>query len=583
MAFDAAMARAVVNEMKKSAVGAKVEKVFQPTKDETVLFCRAGRQNIKLLLSANPSNARVCETSVDKENPKTPPMFCMLLRKHLVGTVIEDVYMYGFDRVIEIKFSAYDDLGFPCEKYLTAEVMGKCSNLFLLGGEGEKKKIIGLLHHADITMNARRSVLPGMAYELPPSQNKSDPTTETEDGFYAKISAYPRERSADKFIIDTYGGISPLLARECVARAGGAAKTVGEISPRLLWSAFGGVIADINANDFTPCVAVVDGKPCEYSMTRLTQYGAAAKILTFPTFSEMFDFYFGKREQAEMMRAKARDVDVIISNARHKLSKKLPLLKDELAECDKADGFKLWGDLITASVYKLTKKAEYCDVVNYYSDALETVRIPLDVKLTPSQNAERYYKKYTKYKTARSILSEQIKKAEGELFYLQSVENALTLAETESDLAEIRLELALAGYAQKNAQLTKAAQKAKMTPKYFITSGGYECAVGKNNVQNDFITFKASKKSDWWFHVKNSPGSHVVMTCAADEEPDARDFTEAAELAAYFSTLRESENVAVDYTRIKNVKKPPGSVPGYVTYSSNYTAYVDPKCSCKAK
>ena len=582
MAFDAAMARAVVNETKKSVVGAKVEKIFQPTKDEAVIVCRTDRQNIKLLVCANPSSARICVTTLEKENPKTPPMFCMLLRKHLVGTVIEDVYMYGFDRVIEIKFAAYDDLGYPCEKYLTAEIMGKFSNLFLLCGDGGKKKIIGLLHHADITMNTRRRVLPGMTYELPPPQNKADPTSETEAGFIEKLSNYPRERSADKFIVDTYLGLSPLLARECVARAGGA-DSVGECSPRMMWSAFDGLMKKIRENDFTPCAVILDGKPFEYSMIEIIQYNGIAKTQTFAAFSEMFDFYYGKREQAELMRSKARDIDAVISGARHKLTKKLPLLKGELEECDKADEYKLWGDLITASIYMLTKKADFCEVVNYYSDELETVKIPLDIKLTPSQNAALYYKKYNKYKTAKKILSEQIQKTESELYYLDTVENSVRISENEADLTEIRLELSQAGYAPKNAQLTKAAAKAKLTPKYFITSGGYECAVGKNNIQNDYITLKAAKKSDWWFHVKNSPGSHVVMTCGPDEEPDARDFTEAAELAAYFSGLRDGENVAVDYTKIRNVKKPAGAALGYVTYSSNYTAYVDPKCGCKAK
>jgi len=582
MAFDAAMARAVVNETKKSVVGAKVEKIFQPTKDELIIVCRADRRSIKLLVSANPSSARVCVTSLEKENPKTPPMFCMLLRKHLLGTVVEDVYMYGFDRVVEIKFAAYDDLGYPCEKYLTAEIMGKFSNLFLLGGDGDKKKIIGLLHHADITMNTRRRVLPGMTYELPPRQDKSDPTCETEEGFKEKLSRYQRERTADKFIVDTYLGLSPLLARECVARAGGA-ESVGECSPKLMWSAFDALMKRIRDNDFTPCAVIVDGKPFEYSIIEIIQYNGIGKTQIFATFSEMFDFYFGKREQAELMRAKARDIDAVISSARHKLTKKLPLLKEELDECSKSEEYKLWGDLITASIYSLTKKADFCEVVNYYSDSLETVKIPLDIKLTPSQNAARYYKKYTKYKTAKSILTEQIKKAESELYYLDTVENSVRMAESEADLTEIRLELSQAGYAPKNAQLVKAAAKAKLTPKYFITSGGYECAVGKNNIQNDYITLKAAKKSDWWFHVKNSPGSHVVMSCDAFDEPDARDFTEAAQLAAYFSSLRDGENVAVDYTKIRNVKKPAGSAPGFVTYSSNYTAYVDPVCACEQK
>ena len=579
MAFDAFVAAAVTREIKAAAVGAKVEKIYQPTKDEAVLSLRAAGKTLKLFISANPASARVCLTTLERDNPKTPPMFCMLLRKHLTGAVVDDVYMYGFERIIEISFSAYSELGTPCKKYLTAEIMGKCSNLFLLGDDGGEKKILGLVHPADLATATRRRVIPGVKYELPPPQQKDDPREETEAGFLKKLSAYPPERGADKFIIDTYLGFSPLLARECAFRAGGL-KNVSECSPRLMWRAFSDVVSALDG-DVSPSVAVRDGKTVEYSFVAPRQYENAAEIKTFGTFAEMFDFYYGERERAEAMRARAHDIEAILSSARKKLERKLPVLQEELAACAEAEKMKLWGDLITASIYKLDKKAESCEVVNYYSENLENVTIPLDIKLTPSQNAARYYKKYNKYKTAREVLSKQIEKTLADLSYLDTVEGALRLCENEAEISEIRLELAESGYSPKTAMTAKARARARFSPKHFITSGGYECIVGKNNLQNDYVTTKLSKKSDWWFHVKNGAGSHVLLICDADDEPGAADFTEAAQLAAYFSSFSGGENVPVDYTKVKNVKKPAGSVPGYVIYTSNFTAYVDPKCECK--
>lgn len=578
MAFDALMAAAVTRELSSLIVGAKTEKIYQPSKDEIIIACRVGGRNAKLTVSANPSSARVSLTEIERENPKTPPMFCMLLRKHLTGTTIEDVYMYGFERIIEIKFKAYDELGFPTEKYLTTEIMGKSSNIFLLGGK--EKKILGVLHPGDITTPSKRRVIVGAPYELPPAQDKADPNDETEDSFIARLDRSEKERAVDKYIVETYLGISPLVAREIAYRAG-RAETVGRSSPRMLWRAFSEIVGTASEGDLTPCAVVCDGVPKEYSYIQIYQYENSAKTVAFPSFSEMFDFYFGEREHKETMRAKSHDIETILTSGRKKLQKKLTLMREELAECDEAEKFKLWGDLITSSIYLLTKKADSATVTNYYSENLETVTVPLDIKLTPSQNAAKYYKKYSKLKTAKSILTEQIEKAVRELEYFDTVESSLALAENESDLYEIRIELAEAGYSHKTSSIGKARSHAIFEPKRYVTSGGYDVCVGKNNIQNDLITLKYSKKSDWWFHVKNAPGSHVVLSCDDGDEPPARDFTEAAQLAAFWSSRKDGENVAVDYTKIRNVKKPSGAAPGYVIYSSNFTAYVDPKCECK--
>ena len=578
MAFDALMARAVTRELKANVVGAKTEKIYQPSKDEIIISLRVDRRNVKLVVSANPSSARVSLTGIDRENPQTPPMFCMLLRKHLAGTTVEDVYMYGFERIIEIKFKAYDELGFPTEKYLTTEIMGKSSNIFLLGGN--EKKILGVLHPGDITTPSKRRVIVGAPYELPPAQDKVDPNDETEESFTARLGECEKERTVEKYIVGTYLGISPLIAREIAYRAG-KADAVGGSSPRMLWRAFSEMVKTASEGATAPCAVVCGDTPKEYSYIQIYQYDNSAKTVMFTTFSEMFDFYFGEREHKETMRAKAHDIEAILSSGRKKLTKKLTLMREELSECDEAEKYKLWGDLITASIYLLTKKTDSATVTNNNSENIETVTVPLDIKLTPSQNAARYYKKYNKLKTAKKMLAEQIEKAERELSYFETVETSLSMAENEADIYEIRIELAEAGYSQKRSSVGKARSHAKFEPKHYVTSGGYDVYVGKNNIQNDLITTKYSKKSDWWFHVKNAPGSHVVMICDADDEPPAQDFTEAAQLAAFWSSRKDGENVAVDYTKIRNVKKPSGAAPGYVIYSSNYTAYVDPKCECK--
>ena len=569
MAFDAGMTAAVCAELSETLVGAKIEKIYQPTADEIVLLCRGKGGSKKLLLSASATAARVCTTEISRENPKTPPMFCMQLRKHLTGAVICAFRMYGFERVIETEFSAFDEMGFACKKFLHTEIMGKYSNLIFTEERDGEKRVMGALKPVDFTTSSKRQVLAGMTYEMPPSQDKTNPLTENAAHFEAAITSYPQGRTAEKFILDTFQGISPLIAREIAHKAGVLGKAIEEI-PRtdVLWHSLKAFREEIAEKAFTPVMLCHEnGAPFEYAFCPIAQYGAAAQIRSFPSFSAMFDEFFGARERAASMRSRMRDMESVLNSAKNK----------ELLECEEMETFKLWGDLITASIYMLHKKAAFCEVTNYYSEEMETVRIPLDNKLTPSQNAARYYKKYTKLKTARSILTEQIKKAEEELAYLESVESAMPLAENEDDILGIRAELAQAGYISKNPASSKQKEKPERGIRKCKTELGREFFVGKNNIQNDYLTAKLARKSDWWFHVKGGHGSHVIMVCEVGEDPDARDFTEAAAAAAYYSELRDSENVAVDYTEVRNVKKPSGSVPGKVVYYTNYTAYVNPQ------
>ena len=577
MAFDAGFTRAMCVQLSDLLTGAKVEKVTEPSKDELVILCYKMGKTRKLFLSANPSRARICITEQTFENPKVSPMFCMLLRKHLSGASIAAIKQNGFERAVEVDFSAYDEMGFPTTRTIVIEIMGKCSNIMLLD---EKRKILGVLKSVDFTTSAKRQVLPGMIYEAPPAQEgKVLPMEESEADFLSKAESFEKSKTAESFLLSNYLGLSPLVAREIAYRAGALGREIQDADIRALYRG----LCDYNASleaDYAPTLLLnADGSPMEYCFTDILQYGESVEKKTLPTLSDLLDEFFGERDKIAAMKTKTHDVSVIVTNAKTRITKKIGYIKRDLEECKEADKYKLWGDLITSSLYMITGKSNTCEVVNYYSEEMETVKIPLDIKLSASQNAAKYFKKYTKLKKAKEILTEQMREATEQIAYLETVETAIALSENERDVAQIKAELTDAGFISKAkiADGKKAQKKEQIVPLKFITSGGHTVLCGKNNVQNDFITTKLASKHDWWFHVKNKPGSHVIMLCEEGEDPDASEFTEAAEIAAYYSSLRDGENVAVDYTLAKNVKKPTGSAPGHVVYYTNYTAYVDPK------
>ena len=577
MAFDAGFTRAMCVQLSDLLTGAKVEKVTEPSKDELVILCYKMGKTRKLFLSANPSRARICITEQTFENPKVSPMFCMLLRKHLSGASIAAIKQNGFERAVEVDFSAYDEMGFPTTRTIVIEIMGKCSNIMLLD---EKRKILGVLKSVDFTTSAKRQVLPGMIYEAPPAQEgKVLPMEESEADFLSKAESFEKSKTAESFLLSNYLGLSPLVAREIAYRAGALGREIQDADIRALYRGLCDYNASLDA-DYSPTLLLnADGSPMEYCFTDILQYGESAEKKTLPTLSDLLDEFFGERDKIAAMKTKTHDVSVIVTNAKTRITKKIGYIKRDLEECKEADKYKLWGDLITSSLYMITGKSNTCEVVNYYSEEMETVKIPLDIKLSASQNAAKYFKKYTKLKKAKEILTEQMREATEQIAYLETVETAIALSENERDVAEIKAELTDAGFISKAkiADGKKAQKKEQIVPLKFITSGGHTVLCGKNNVQNDFITTKLASKYDWWFHVKNKPGSHVIMLCEEGEDPDASEFTEAAEIAAYYSSLRDGENVAVDYTLAKNVKKPTGSAPGHVVYYTNYTAYVDPK------
>ncbi len=576
MAFDAGMLACVLSEVRRQALGARIEKVFQPERDEIVLQMRSFEGGKRLLINAGSNCPRIGFTETQKENPMTPPMLCMLLRKYLQGAKLAEVTQEGFERVATLAFDTRDEMGFACRRYLIAEIMGKYSNLIFTD---ENKKVISLLRPVDFTTSSRRQLLPGMIYELPPKQEKADPMQATRETFSNAFSQANGDMLCDKWILNTYLGISASVAREIAYRANRRTDvTVGETDESRLSEAFFGLMESVQAERFFPCMVIDGQKPAEYAFCELTHYGSA-EIRRFESAGDLLDSFFGQRDRELHIRQRASDVLRILTAADARIRKKLELQKGELAECERGAEYKKTADLITANLHLLSRgmtRAELTDYEDYREDgSFGVCVIELDGRLTPAANAQRLYKKYNKSKTARVELSKQIALGEAELHYLDTVFDSLTHAETAADLAEIRDELYRSGYASRMKQYAASKKSAAPTVAKFITSGGFTVLCGKNNLQNEYITHKLAAKTDYWFHVKGMAGSHTVMVCEG-KEPAETDFTEAAEIAAFYSKGAEGQNVEVDYTLAKNVKKPAGGKPGLVIYHTNWSCIVTP-------
>lgn len=571
MAFDAVMLRLVANEI-NSYGELKIEKVYQPSNDEIILVLHSYSKNMKLLINAGSSCPRINLTSTQAENPQKAPMLCMLLRKHLNGGKITKISCPSFERVCEIEIEAYDEMGFKVKKYLICEIMGKFSNLILTDAN---KKILALLKTIDFTTSEKRQLLVGMTYEMPPRQEKLDTLNVSREEIEHAVENASPEMKCDKFIVSNFSGIATSTARQIAFLV---AKNIDvalfQVQKQTLVDVFYAFVKKIKDNSLKPILVVnKENQPFEFTYIPLEYLGEGYQNVDIDSFSELIDAYFTKKSQNERIRQKSQDIFRLLTNAESRINKKIALQTEELSQCEEAENYKIMGDLIIANLYQIKKGSSLAKVVNYYDDSCPMIEIPLDVKLSPSQNAQKYYKKYNKLKKAKIELTKQIEIAKTELQYIYTVFDALSKAEKESDLNQIRDELFHSGYASKMKNYSSTKQGAPQ-PMKFKTSGGYTILCGKNNIQNDYITMKLAEKSDWWFHVKSLPGSHVLMQ-SHGEEPSEKDFTEAAEIAAFYSSA-EGNNIAVDYTYAKHVKKPAGSKPGYVIYHVNWTAYVTP-------
>ena len=569
MAIDAICLQAVAGELRPQLLGLRVDKVHQPARDQVVLLFRGKR----LLLNAGAGAPRLQLTEILRDNPAEPPMFCMLLRKHLSGARVAGLTQPPLERLVKIEFDASDELGRAGRRTLVLEAMGRRSNLILLDGEG---RVIDSLRRVDADMSAARQVLPGLFYQPPASTGRLPFLEETEEGFATRFAAAPAEKTLDAFLLDQYFGLSPLMARELAFQAAGDvdARVFQMGGPGPLWRAFEGFQDRVREERFTPVCLLRDGKPLDFACVPVGQYGGAAECVAYPSFSALLDAFYEAREKQERARQRGADLLRAASTARDRLRRKLALQEKEYAATQDRDKLRIQGDLITANLYRMERGQARLECENYYEAGAPT-SIPLDPLLTPQQNAAKYYKRYAKAKTAEKYLREQMDLARRDLEYLESVLAEIAQAETEADYLDIRAELREAGFLKKQGRGKKEKSR-PAAPWEFCTSSGLRVLAGRNNRQNDKLTLKDADRRDLWLHTQKIHGSHVILRCAG-RTPSEEDIAEAAMVAAWFSQARESGNVPVDYTEVRNVKKPAGGRPGMVIYTTCRTVNVTPE------
>ena len=573
MPLDAVCLAALSQELRGRIIGMRIDKVQQPERDLLLFSLRGGHDAARLLLCAGTGSARVHLTEENFEQPAQPPMFCMLLRKHLTGARIADVRQPAFERILRLELDALDELGTPMRRSLVCELMGRNSNLLLLDGE---ERIIDCLRRVDAEMSEKRQVLPGLLYRLPPEQDKPCFFTTPPEERRRMWENAPRDVTADRWLLDSFSALSPLVCRELCCRAfGESAPTVGSTErPETLPLAMDALAESVAAGEFTPTLLTEGDRPRDFSFMELRQYGSAAETEHFESFSRLLEAFYGRRDRAERMKRRAQTLTKTVKTARDRLTRKLSEQREEYARTQEREICRRRGDLITANLWQMKNGADTLRCEDFYEPDCPETEIPLDPRKTPQQNAAKYYREYNKLKAAEKHLSEQLEKGEKELDYLLSVLDELSRAEGEKELAEIRRELTETGYlrAQKNGKREKVTET---KPLRFVSSAGLEILVGRNNAQNDRLTLHDARRTDWWFHTQKIHGSHVILRCG-DMQPDERSVLEAAMLAAWYSQGRESGKTAVDCTQVRFVRKPPGALPGKVIYTDYRTLVVSP-------
>ena len=548
MAFDGIFLYLTKNEIENRILGSRVDKIYQPSKEE-VLFTFRTRDGVeKLLLSAKADSARIQLTNQHFENPKKPPMLTMLFRKLLCGARITKIIQDGFERILTLVFDAKDDLGDPIEYHIIIEIMGKYSNIILVDS---KNKIIECVKRIDETKSSVREILPGVTYTAPPKQDKLNILTTSIPEIEARMKALDttRGKAAGKVI----QGISPIVANE--------------IEFDLSLSALKNHMANPQ-----PTAVILD-KPKDFTFFIPKQFGDLCKLKTFDTFCELIDYFYYEQVRLERIKQRSNDLFHHLNTLKERAVRKALNRQRELDECADKDKLKMYGDLINSNLYRLEKGSLFYDLENYYDDN-SIIRIPADPTLTPVQNAQKYYKEYRKKQVAEEKLIDFIKQAQDEAQYLDTVIDELTRAYTDSEITAIRQELSTAGFLSKASGKNK--NQRKLPPKKYITDEGFVIYVGRNNIQNDQLTLKTAKNYDLWFHIKDSAGSHVIVEAVKEKPFTDKVIRQAAMLATQNSKGYASSNVAVDYTIVKNVHKPNGAKPGMVIYDNYKTEYVTP-------
>lgn len=547
MALDGIFLYHLKNEIAQFAIDSRVDKIHQPSKDEIIINLRSRQGSKKLLLSCNADAARIHFTEFPPENPAKPPMFCLLLRKRLAGAWVTDIEQDNLERILKINFSGTDELGDKTNYSLIIEIMGKYSNIIFVGKD---EKIIDSMKRVDENKSHIREVLPGVTYVAPPKQDKLNIFTDDIEKIREKIAQ--SRKGMYKAVMEAIKGISPIICREFEYGL-----TLDEFKKQ--------------AQNPTPTVVFTDA-PKDFAFIDIKQYDNLATINHYDTFSQLLDYFY--YERVRLMRIKARSADLFktVTTLQERAVRKAINRTQELEDCKDKETYKLFGDLIAANMYRLEKGVPYYDLENYY-DNNKIVRIPADIMLTPSQNSQKYYKEYRKKQVAESKLNEFINEANDEANYFESVIDSLSRAETDGEITAIKAELASQGYIKKGNDKKK--EQKSLKPMHFKTRDGFDVYVGRNNIMNDKLTMKTAKNYDTWFHVQSAAGSHVICETSGNQISDGA-IHDCAVIAAYFSKARESSNVAVDYTLVKNVRKPNGAKPGFVVYDPYKTEFATP-------
>lgn len=558
MSFDGIMTRAITHELTEQISQGKITKIYQPFPTELILVVRSKGKSHKVLLSANASYPRVHLTEQQYENPKVPPMFCMLLRKHLEGGVIDQIEQPGMERMIIFHVASRNEIGDITHKRLIIEIMGRHSNITVI--DADTNQILDCVKHIPPSQNRYRTMLPGSTYMFPPEQDKLNPLETDEETFIRKLDF--NSGKIDKQIVQQFEGIAPLVANEIIART-----RLGD--RQSLSISFVELMNKVKKHVYEPQMILTETKEY-FSVVELTHIKGERSVFT--SVSTMLDrFYFGKAER-DRVKQRASDLEKFLRNELKKNQHKIPKLRSTLSNSEKAEQFKLYGELITANIYQLDRGMNKAEVHNFYEEEAPLITVPLDTQKTPSENAQHYFKKYNKLKNSIQYIHQQLKETDDEIQYLESLLQQLESASA-SDVEEIREELEEGQYLKKRKNVRKRKKNDKPSIEKYLSSSDVEIWVGKNNKQNDYLTNKFANAYDIWLHTKDIPGSHVVIR---NSEPDETTIMEAANIAAYFSKAKHSSSVPVDYTHVKHVKKPSGAKPGFVTYDNQKTVHITP-------
>ncbi|MDD3338720.1 MAG: NFACT RNA binding domain-containing protein [Lachnospiraceae bacterium] len=574
MAFDGVTIAGLVAELNQTIVGGKINKIAQPEVDELLITIKNNKQQYRLFLSASASLPLVYLTDTNKMSPLTAPNFCMLLRKHLGSGKILSVTQPSLERIIQIDLEHLNELGDLCRKKLIIEVMGKHSNIIFCT---EDDKIIDSIKHVSAQMSSVREVLPGRDYFIPETQDKHDPLTIREGEFLELVCKKPLPVA--KAIYMTLTGISPLLAEEICYRAsidgGQSMDALSDVEQLHLFGTFSRLMEDIKERYFAPNIVFHDGEPVDFAAVPLTQY-ETYEVQEFDSISQVLGTYYAVKNQITRIRQKSSDLRRVVNTALERNRKKYMLQQKQMKDTEKKDKYRIYGELINTYGYEVPEGAKSFEALNYYTN--ETITIPLDAMKTPQENGQHYFEKYNKLKRTAAALETYLEETKNDIDHLESISTALDIALDEADLVQVKEELIEYGYIRRKGPQGK---KARITSKpfHYISSDGYHMYVGKNNFQNEDLTFKFATGNDWWFHAKGQPGSHVVVKNPDGGEMPDRTFEEAGRLAGYYSKGRKAPKVEIDYTQKKNVKKPSGAKPGFVIYYTNYSLLIEPDIS----